>query len=466
MNKNKKIANEILRFVGGIDNVNNVFHCMTRLRFVLKDERLFEKAEIENVEGVLGVNIDGREYQIIIGPTVDDVYQEFLELTGINRTETLDENLDKLPLKSSISLKGMFNKVINVFSECMNPLVPIFVLLGMANVISALIGPEFLNLVSEESNIYLNFYWVGQTIIYFLPILVAITASKKFKTNVYLSIVLASMLLYPEFVSLMSQEGAAYTVYGIPATSVSYSSSVIPIILIVWAQSYVEKLVSRFSPDSVKVISLPLATVLIMLPISLCALGPAGNYLGVFLSKLIVELNNVAGPIETMLVGAFIPFFTAFGIGRPIFFICLSTLISTGVEYAYLPIAIALGNWLAMGIALGYVVKSKDSKNKQLGITCFVANLLGGVSEPTLFGIMLPNKKTYLPAIIGGAVGGMYMGVMKVGLYQFGPSNFLNVLGFVGGSKSNFMHGIIACALGIVITFIMMMVLYKDEKSN
>lgn len=462
--KNEKIALDILESVGGKENISNVFHCMTRLRFNLKDKSLINQEEVDEIDGVLGLNIDSGEFQFIIGPSVGDVYDEVLMITGFERTEPIEECHDDFG-KGHFSIKNVFNNIINVFSACMNPLVPIFVLLGMANVISALIGPDFLNFVSKESDIYRNFYWIGQAIIYFLPVLLALTASKAFKANTFLSLVLAGILLYPDFVALMETEGASYSVFGIPVASVTYGSSVIPIILIVWIQSYVEDFVNRVCPDAIKVIIVPLITVLIMLPISFCALGPLGNYIGVLLSQFFVHLNSIAGPLETMIVGALIPFFVAFGIGRPIFFICLTTLLSEGVEYAYLPLSIAVGNWLTMGVALGYIIKSKDKKSKQLGLTCFIANLLGGVSEPTLFGILLPNKKTYLPIIIGGAIAGLYTGIMRVGLYQFGPSNFLNVLGFVGGSNANFINGCIACGLGIVITFIMMMVLYKAEET-
>src|SRR5699024_4717403 len=161
-------------------------------------------------------------------------------------------------------------------------------------------------------------------------------------------------------------------------------------------------------------------------PISLCALGPLGNYIGVALSSFVIWLNQTAGPLETLLVGALCPFITAFGIGRPIFFVCMTTLLTTGAEFAYMPYAMALTNWLSMGVALGYAVKSREAKKRQLGITCFLSNFLGGVSEPTLFGVLLPNKKAYLPVIIGGGIAGLYMGIMNVGMYQFGTSNFLN----------------------------------------
>lgn len=460
----KQLSKEIIKHVGGKDNIENVFHCMTRLRLNLKDDGLFDTEAIEQLEGVMGVNIDGREFQIIIGPVVADIYDYVLELTGLQRMETIDEQLDDVSVQQEKSLKILFDHIVNIFSSCMNPLVPIFVLLGMLNVISTLIGPGFLNIVSTDSNIYYNFYWAGQTILYFLPILIAIPAARTFKTNIYLSVVLSCILLYPDLVNLMN-EGGNYTVFGIPVINVTYSSSVIPIMLIIWAQKYVEKFINRFTPDILKVIIEPLLTLLIMMPIALCALGPIGNEIGVWLSNFILWLYATAGPVETMIVSGLMAWITAFGIGRPIFFICMNMLLTSGVEFAYMPFAMMIGNCASWGVALGYAIKSKKPKAKQLGITSFVASFLGGVTEPTLFGILLPNKKTYFPQFIGAGVAGLYCGLFHVGMYQFGTSNILGVLGFMGGdSVMNMVNGCVACVIAFGLTFILMMLKYQDEK--
>ena len=463
MSKNQETAVQVLELVGGKENVTNIFHCATRLRFNLKDNGLANLEEIGKVKGVMGTHVASGEIQVIIGPAVDDVYNEIIKVAGLERTNRIDEDLDGSDKERDLSPKGIFNSVINAFSACMNPLVPVFVLLGMLNVIAAIIGPNFLNLVSEESNLYTNFYWAGQAIIYFLPVLIAVTASKHFKANMYISLVLSFILLYPNLVALMG-EGIEYTVYGIPAAAVTYSASVIPIMMIVVCQSYVEKIINKFIPNALKVILVPLLTVLVMLPIALCALGPLGTYVGNIIADGIIWLRDVAGPLETMLVAAFIPFMSAFGIGRPVFFISLTTLLTTGSEFAYMPIAMVINNWLIMGVAAGFTLKSKDAEDKQLGLTCLAASFLGGVSEPTLFGIFLPNKKLYLPVMIGGALSGLYLGIMNVGLYQFGATNFLNVMGFFGGSSSNFIHGCIASAIAFLVTFGLIMFMYKGKE--
>lgn len=464
MDKNKIIAEEVLRQVGGEENVKRVYHCMTRLRFSLKDESIINLEQLKAVDGVMGAQFREDLLQVIIGTTVDDVYRELLKL-GDFQEEVIEENLDEGG-KKEFSVKGIGSAIINTFSNSMGPLVPLFVTLGMVNVIAALIGPTVFKLVSDTSDIYNNFYYIGQAIIYALPIFVAVTASKHFGTNVYISLTLAILMIYPDLVAALAKE-TGFAIYGIKAPNVAYDSQIIPILLVVWVQSYVEKLLNKIIPDTLKVICVGLLTVVIMFPLEFLVLGPAGFYLGSALVSVVLGLYEIAGPIETMLVTAVIPFLTAFGVGRPIFFACMSVLLSNGSEYAYMPIAMVLNNYIIMGATLGYSIKEQSADKKQLGITCFISTLLGGVSEPALFGIIVPNKKTYLPLIISGALSGLYLGIMHVGYFQFGPSNILNVLGFIapeGGT--NFMHGCIASGIAFVVALVMMLVFYKEKNEK
>ena len=466
--KDKKVtAGEILELVGGPSNIDNVFHCMTRLRFRLKDTSGVSLDDIKAVDGVLGAQYAQDTLQVVIGPQVDDIYRELLEIADLHTSEAIDENLDQELMKDSkkgFSFKAIPGTIAQTFSNCMEPLVPLFVALGMLNIAAALIGPTLLKLVTTESDIYNNFYLAGQAIIYFLPVYVAITSSKYFKANTFISVTLAALMLYPGIIDLLTGE-TGYTIYGIKAPNVTYSGQIIPILLVVLIQSYVEKLLNKYVPASLKVLLVSFGTILIMMPLAFLVLGPLGAKIGELLIALVLGLYEVAGPLETMLVCAVIPFLTAFGIGRPIFFACLTVLMSTGSEYAYMPLAMVLTNFLAMGIAAGYAVKVKDPDKKKLGITCFIACALGGVSEPTLFGILVPDKKTYLPTIVGGAVSGLCIGLLHVGYYQFGPSNILSVLGFAGGeNSSNFIYGCVCAAIAFVISFAMMLITYGKEK--
>ncbi len=469
MEKNRQLAERILDQVGGANNVENVFHCMTRLRFKLNDTNVVSLDELKKIPGVLGAQYAQNTLQVIIGPAVDDVYRELVAVSGLTVQEAIQENLDQdlteAP-KKKFSVKSIPGRIVTTFSNSMEPLVPLFVALGMLNIVAALIGPTLLKLVSAESDLYNNFYQAGQAIIYFLPVLVAITASRYFKTNTFVSVTLACLMLFPTISEMLASE-SGYSVYGILAPNATYSGQIIPILLVVWIQSYVEKVLNKYVPGTLKVLLVAFGTIVIMMPLEFLVLGPAGARIGALLTGVVLGLYQVAGPVETMLVCAFIPFLTAFGFGRPVFFACLGVLLSTGSEFAYMPIAMVLNNFLAMGIAAGYMIKAPNADKKKLGATCLAACALGGVSEPTLFGILIPDKKTYLPTIIGGAAAGLLCGLLHVGYYQFGPSNILSVLGFVSTENSNnFLFGCITAAVAFIVPFVAMLLTYKAEKAD
>lgn len=459
------LANQIVELVGGKENISNVFHCMTRLRFNLKDAGLADDEKIKALDGVLGINNPAGELQIIVGAGVESIYKEVIAIVGLDETKAIEENLDPTLTKRKFSFKKLGGSIFNVFSACMNPLVPLFVLTGVFNMIAVLIGPQFFGWVTVESDLYNNFYFVAQTVLYFLPVLVGYTAAKRFGANPLITIVLAACLLYPGYTTLVDA-GTAYTVFGINAPLVSYSTSVFPIIMIAGVQSLIEKALNKYVPDAVKVILVPCGTVLIMLPMAFCVLGPIGTWIGTGLGKLIFALYDFAGPAATTLIGAIAVFGVALGFTRPISFIALSGLFANGVDFVVMPNSMVLLNWVVMGAILGYTIKTKSAKNRQLGITCFASNFLGGVSEPSIFGVLFNNRRLLIATTIGGALAGLYSGIMKVGYYAFGPSNFLNVIGFMGDNRGNFVHGCIAAGVGFISSLVISLIVYTDERKT
>ena len=463
MGKYHDLCATIIEKIGGKENLTNAFHCMTRLRLNLKDKSLVDKEGITKTKGVLGINDDASGLQIIIGTDVDNVYKEFIAMTGLEETAKIDENLED-DFKKQLSIKSIFNAIVNAFGAIMNPLVPTFVLLGVFNTVAVLIGPSFLNLVAEDSDLYTNFYYVGQAILYFLPVLLAYTASKHFKCNIYISLVLAFILVYPDFISAVTSE-TGYTIYGLGVTSVTYTSTVLPIILVVWIQSYVEKLVDRISPSALKVLLVPFLTVATMLPLEYVVLGPLGTIVGEALSSAVIKLREVAGPVETTLYAALLPFIGMFGISRPIFFVAMANFFANGSEFAVMPISMVISNFMYIGVVLGFILKTKDSAKKQAAIAGAISNALGGVSEPSFYGVILPNKKLWLPLAISGAIGGLLCGIFNVGYYQFGPSNLLGVIGFISAENpSNMLYGTISAIAALVAGFVLVLFMYKEDK--
>ena len=460
--KYENTINGILEKVGGKENIKDAYHCMTRLRLLLKDNSRVQSDALKKVDGVLGTAVNNGELQIIIGPAVNSMYKEFVEFTGVESHEAIDENLDT---KKSFTIKSVFDSVLSAFSACITPIIPLLIANGMFNLVAILLGPTFLNVISTESNLYSNFTFAANAILYFLPLLLAYTASKHFKTNTIITMAVAAFLLYPSYLSVVSA-GEGSTFLGLPVKLIDYNSSILPLMLITWVESYVEKLLDKYIPDAVKVVCIPTLEILIMLALGLVVLGPVATYFGNFLNSILQGIYAVAGPVETALVGAVAILGVALGFLRPIYFTGLMAFLSTGVDYSVLPMLAVICNFTAMGATAAYIVKSKSGNDRQLGITCLISNALGGVSEPSIYGIFMPNRVLLATTAIGGAIAGLLQGILKVGYFQRGTSNIFGVLSFVSSENpSNFTNALIVCAVAFIATFTLSFIFYKKEEA-
>lgn len=458
--KYERTIKGILQQVGGKENIKDAYHCMTRLRLQLKDQKSVKSDELKKVEGVLGLAESNGELQIIIGPAVNSLYKEFVEEIGIEAHEAIDEDLDE---RKPLSVKSVFDGIMSAFSACITPIIPLLIANGVFNLTAILLGPNFLKVISAESDIYTNLSFAASAIFYFLPLLLAYTASKHFKTNTVITMAVAAFMLLPSYLEVVSA-GEPYTFLGLPVKLINYSSSILPIMLITWAQTYIERVLDRFIPDAVKVVCVPTLEILIMLALGLVVLGPIATYFGTLLNSILQSIYAVAGPIETALVGAVAILGVALGFLRPVYFTGLMAFLSTGVDFSVLPMLAVIANFTAMGATAAYTVKSKSNADRQLGITCLVSNALGGVSEPSIYGIFMPNRKLLATTAIGGAIAGLLQGILKVGYYQRGTSNIFGVLSFVSAENpSNFTNALIVCAVAFVGTFLLSYILYQKE---
>jgi PTS system beta-glucosides-specific IIC component len=464
MNKNTEIAVKILESVGGRENVKRITHCMSRLRLNLIDTELADIEGIKGIEGVKGCLNSAGEIQIIIGTQVTAIHEEFCKLGNFDNFEDANETSDSGPSKEKLTVRTFFGKLMDGLSGCLAPLIPAFIIMGLTNLLIAVLGPNILKLISEESDFYKGIYITSQVTIYFLPFLIAFTGSRKFGTNILVSFILAGVLLYPGLIEIVNT-GNPFTVYGIPMTLVAYNGSVIPMILITFTQSWVEKWLKKFIPKSFEVMVIPTLTVLIMLPVALCLLGPLGTILGTGLTNILAMIYNFAGPLETTIVGATVMILISTGMAYPIFTLTLASYFQTGIEYTFIPLNM-VAIWAVMGADIGFIIRAKKKEQKELGVACLLAQAFGGVSEPSLFGIMFQYKKVLIAIIIGGAIGGFYLGITKTGLTTFATSNFMNVLAFAGQSVKNFVNGCISCGLAAVASLIAMLLIGVDDSSK
>lgn len=429
--KNRQIAEAVVKAVGGTANITSVTHCMTRLRFVLKDKSIPNKKEVEKIPGVMGVNIAGGQYQVIIGKSVGNVYKEVVAATGISDTAVggdAAEHIEKVnPIVAALDF----------IAGCMTPLFTAIIAGGLVKVLLVIFGPTLLNVMQTTSDTYILMNALGDAPFYFLPVLVAFTASRKLNCNSYLSVMVASVLIYPDVITLLAGDSATHLFGVIPVVHGSYSSSIIPAMLSTLLLKYVEKLVDRITPEWSKSFLKPLLIVMIVTPITLCAIAPLGLIIGNGLQFVINGIYGFAPWLAMMLFAGFMPF-----------------IVMTGMHWAFVP----------AGATFGAAFKTKDKEMKKMAFPAAVSALLAGVTEPAMYGVTLKLKKPMVAACISSGIGGLIAGFLKVKAYTAVNASMTSLVGFISpdGGK-NFLYAVIIFAVTLVLSFVISFILIKGE---
>lgn len=444
MAKYTDFCNQILEKVGGKDNISGAVHCMTRLRLNLKDRSKVDVELVKGIKGVLGAQFSGEQFQIIIGQHVSEVYPEFCTIAGLGVAQAIDENLDKEPF----DIKKVPAKMLDYISGSIAPILPIMMGSGFFKMFYSVLGPDLLNLLPNESPMMQTLYIVGNAGFYFMPLFIAWGAAKKLNTSIALSLLLGCLLIDPNIIDIVTA-GEPFSIYGfIPMQLNNYTQSVLPTLLTVWVLYYVFRFFDKYVPKSVKIIGVPFCTLVVMVPLMFCVLAPVGNWIGMLLSAFFSGLYNIAGPLTIALIAAFWPFMVATGMHIAVIQIAMLNITTMGYD----PIVLAgsnIANYALMGMTVAYFLRTKGEE-KQMASANVITLLVGGISEPTLFGILLRNKQAMVCQIAGGFIGGLLGGILGVAVYTLGASNFLTVLQYAGGPGANFVNACIACAVAFV----------------
>lgn len=457
MAKNKKydvLADEILHLVGGKENIKFLTHCMTRLRFNVKDKGLVKIDEIDQLAGVVGSRWVGDQLQIIIGQTVEDVYSLICEKAGLEKESAIDVEESK---KSKFSLNTLFDAI----SGCITPVIPVLVGAGMIKVV-VLLG-ELTGLLATGSNTHNILSFVGDAGFYFLPIMVGASSAKKFGANQYLGMLMGGILVYPELVNLMG-EGASLSVFGLPIFATYYPYSIFTSILIVVVMSYIEKFIAKHSHEAIRSITEPLFTILIMIPLSLCLLAPLGAIVGTYFTDGILWLYQTTGFLSVALLAAVIPFVVMTGMHSAFDPYLIQAYAKSGSEPIG-SVVFFINNFNQGAASAAVAVCTKDVKLKAIAASGAITAIVGGVCEPAMYGVNLRLKKPMYASMIGSAVAGAYVGLTHVLSYAYpGNAALFGMLTFVGPDKMNLVNFIIGMVLGIIVTFVATIVLVKRDK--
>ncbi|MGD0031911.1 beta-glucoside-specific PTS transporter subunit IIABC [Paenibacillus illinoisensis] len=449
----QETAQEIIKAVGGTNNINSVYHCITRLRFELKDNDKVDNGTLKKLDKVMGTNISGDQFQVIIGNDVPKVFDAM-----VKEHPALQQSPEKKETKSD-NKKNVILKIFETIAGVFAPMLPAITAAGMLKGLLALFVS--LGWMSAGTDTYRILSAIGDGVFHYLPLLIAVSAARKFGSNPFVAIALGTALMYPDMSTLLSS-GESVAFIGIPVTAVSYASSVIPILLAVWLMSYVEKWVDRVIPAALKLLLVPLITLLVMVPVTLIAIGPLGTFVGNGLSGGINWLLNEGGLIAGIVLGGAMALIIMTGMHYALVPIILSNIATLGFD-KFLPLTY-ISNMGQAGATLGVFFRAKDKKLKTVALsTSFTA--LMGVTEPAMYGVNMKYKKPFAAAMIGSAVGGGFALAFGAKAYVLAGNGGLPGLPSLIGQT--FWYSLIGMILAFVVGAIMSTVFgIKEEEGD
>lgn len=466
--KYKELVENIVTNIGGKENIISVAHCVTRLRFKLKDEEKTNTEVLKKMDGVVTVVRSGGQYQVVIGNHVPEVFKV---LCSTINYQTGDNNTEE---ESSKDVKFL-DKFIDIISGVFTPALGVLCATGMIKGFLALFVA--LNIVDPTTGTYGIINAIGDSFFYFFPIFLGYTTAKKFNSNIFTGMTIGASLLYPSLDKLKAGD-ALFTLFKgtfiespihttflqIPVILMSYSSSVIPIILAVIFSSKVEKFFNKVIPSVVKTFLVPFFTLLIVVPLTFIVIGPVATWAGQGLGLITSSINNISPVISGMFIGGFWQIFVIFGLHWGLVPILINNLTVLGYD----PVLATMfgASFAQTGVVLAILLKTKDIKLKGLAIPAVISGVFG-VTEPAIYGITLPRKKPFIISCIGGAVAGGIMALFGAKLHMFGGMGVFGIPSYIdpkAGLDMSFWGTIIAIVVaflfGLIITYLFG---FKDE---
>lgn len=409
-------AKEIVRLVGGESNINSLVHCATRLRFELKDGSKFKKEDLEKLSYVLKVLISGGQYQVVIGPNVDNYYDAILATTkiqGNKQSETMETEKVKIS-----------DRILKVISGAFSPLIPLMAGSGMIKALLTLFTT--IGVMSDTGSTYLILSAAGNACFYFMPVFLGITISKQLKANAFVGGAIGAALLEPNFMGLIDSVDAV-SFLGIPVTPINYSATIFPIFIAILVYAYLDKGLRKITPQSLQYFLVPMICLMLMVPFTVIAFGPVGTTIGNYVSDFVMWLFSLSGTLAGIVLGATYPFLTMLGLHWGFTPITLQNLDLVGGDIIEGVCVCAV--WAQMGIALGAYLKAKKySKLKSIAGPTFITGFFAGVTEPILYSIVMEYKRLMIVVAIGGACGGAIAGTLGVTMDAYVFHNIFSAL--------------------------------------
>lgn len=445
-----ELAKDIVAHVGGKDNVRSLRHCVTRLRFELKDESKADTDYLKARDGVVTVVKAGGQYQVVIGNHVPDVYAAVIAqgVKGIGSLDT-DEG-DDVPASGNL-FERFIDLISGIFQPFLGPLAAAGIIKGIVAIMAAA------GITPDKSALAVILTAAGDGFFQYLPIMVALTAARKFKLNEFTALAIAGAMVYPTLATSVTalQEAGISNVFGIPFAlpSGGYLSTVMPAILAVWVASVIEKYMRKVTPDVVKLFIVPFVTIIVSVPLTFLLVGPVANFASDLLNGAFSGLANFSPILYGVVLGALWQVLVMFGLHWAIVPLAIQQMATTGMTNIL--VAASLPNFTQTGVLLAIILKTKEQKVKTVSIPALISSIFG-VTEPAIYGVTLPMKiPFYISCAVSGLIGGYTMFAGATG-YSVGALGIFQYPSYVSpdGDFSGMYTMIIGTVAAIVISFI------------
>lgn len=453
--KYKKLCEDIIQYVGGRENIINVTHCITRLRFKLKNEDKADTKALNQLDGVMKIIQTGGQYQVVIGTHVDDVYDELVEIGQLNKEVPLDID------EGDTEQKSILSRFLVLMSGIFQPILSILMASGMIKALLKLV--VLAGWLNDTSGTYTILNSLGDALFYFFPVAIGWSAAKKFGIKEIYGITLGACLTYPAIVSLSSAE-PLYTLFagtifeasvfteflGIPVIlpGAGYASSVIPIILIVFVAAKIFKFLNKKLPAMIRSFFVPFLTLIITLPLALIVIGPIAMFIQDLLGELVQLIVGLNAGIAGLFLGTFWSVLVMFGLHMPIIMMFNVNISTYG--YDIINPLIFSGALATMGAVLGVIIRTKSVQEKNIAVPALFSTFFG-VNEPSLYGVLIPRKKIMFSCFLSAGIGSMIAGFCGAKLYAFGASGPLGLPCFINPNGIDI--GFIGLCIGAVVSF-------------
>lgn len=434
-----ELATKIVGLMGGRENISNYTHCATRLRFQVRNKAVIRADELNAMPEILSVVDRGGQYQLVIGPTVESLFHSMEKICPITDNGKEEGREDKKEDK-----KGALDSVLSFISGSISPALPVMVASGLINAVLALLV-QFGGM-QKDNGTYILLSAVADAAFYYLPVLIAFAGARRLKTNEYIAAFIALAMIHP---AINNVDGLS--LIGMNLITVKYSSNIIPVLLMLPVMAVVDKFITRIVPDAMKFILRPFLITAVMVPAIVFVLGPVGAVVGGLLAKLCVTLSNY-GAISIGIMSFLQPILVLTGMHTLLVPLIVNEIATYGYSFIFCKALAA--NFAIAGAAVAVGVKSKKKENKQIGFSTGLTALLS-VTEPAVYGCLIPLRRPFVTAVIASGVCGIAIGILKIHSYATASVSLLTLPIFIGEDLNNFILACIMAAVTFAVSFLL-----------